>query len=87
MHLSAVLQTDSLVASERLKRQDRVEKIRDYMATLPNATWKGTRTNLAKRVGGTHACTMAALVDLVSTGQLVETIKSRSTEDIRWVGP
>ena len=74
-------------ASERLTRKDRVEKVREYMATLPNATWMGNRTNLAKHVGGNHASTMAALVDLVSTGQLGETITRRTTEAIRWVGP
>ena len=74
-------------AGEDVGRKASVEKLRVYLTGLPNLTWKGSRSNLSKQVGGTNAVTMAALGDLISTGRIVETIKSRTTDALRWVGP
>lgn len=73
-------------AGECAARSDRVEKIRECLTALPNATWRGTRSALAKRVGGKNTVTMAAIGDLISTGRAVEVMKGNSTETIRWAG-
>jgi hypothetical protein len=70
---------------ESAERQERIEAVRQYMSTLPNATWKGTRSDLAKRIGGRKQTVMAILGDLASTGRIVETVAGKKTEAIRWV--
>ncbi len=68
-------------------RGECADKIRDYLRTLPDSTWKGNRTNLAKQVGGKHANGMTTIAHLVSTKRIEETTKGHTILGIRWVGP
>ena len=79
-------QIDETKASETeaRARTERIGKLEEYLATLPQKTWKGTRSNLAKMVGGKTAVTMAVLGDLISQGRLLEVVSGRETKAIRW---
>lgn len=71
-------------AADRIARSGQVES---YLQKLPEATWRGTRSDLAKQVGARKADALATIGELVSNGRIVETITGRRTEAIRWVGP
>ena len=68
-------------------RQARAKAVEAYLRGLPEGTWRGTRSDLAKRVGARKTDALATIGDLVSTGLVEEVVSGRRTEAIRWVGP
>ena len=73
----------SALAVEHAARSKAIEA---YVCRLPEATWKGTRTALAKALGGRTQTALATIGELVSLGRLTETLSRRkTTEALRWV--
>lgn len=73
-------------SAQDASRRARESSVREYLSRQPQGRWTGSRTELAKAVGGKTAEVMGAIAALVTRSAIVETIQGRKTVALEWRG-